>query len=191
MIGIQYIINCSNFCCIYDVLCTVFDVDAYGIPFGIDKGLELRFSNICFEGCKYCNLETLLTWVRDSITSGFSWCVVDGLGAGFAVNSDVIKHFFDEVTERISFGLNVEIEIGHSDIYFEGCSNVMLEVIVTGVWYGINCWVAWYYVRVFVAGFDGYAYGISFRIDQGIYIGFQIYIFRVVMKWILKVLWHE
>ena len=88
------------------------------------------------------NIETILIWVWDGITSGVGWCVVGGLGTFFDIYIDGITHSFDEV-----------MEISVSYIYIEGCSDGKLEVIVALIYDGINSCIGIFVDGVLGTGF--------------------------------------
>ena len=67
----------------------------------------------------------------------------------------------------------------------------MIEVLVTGLWYGINTCSSWCGTGWLRTGFDGDKDGIQFGLDEGIEIGFQIYLLKVVVTEILSLLWQD
>ena len=85
-----------------------------------------------------------MTCVLYGITSGVYWYVVGGLGTGFYVDTDGITHGFDEVIEK-----------DVSDIYFEDCGDVKIEITVTGVQGDINSCVGRFVYGGLGTVFDG------------------------------------
>ena len=80
-------------------------------------------------------------------------CVSGLLGTGLGVNADVI-----------TLGLDKAIELGSSYRYFEVCSDVNIEGLVTVSQDGINAGVGRFFVGGLGTGFDGYADGITLRL---------------------------
>ena len=91
-----------------------------------------------------------MTGVQDGINVNANWCVSDGLGTCFDGDEDGITLNIDKV-----------IHLDSSYIFFDGCNDVNMEVLVEGVQNGTNDDVGWISSGWLVTGFYGDADGIT------------------------------
>ena len=72
---------------------------------------------------------------------------------------------FNEDTDGILLGIDKRIYIGFSDETFEGFNDENIEVIVTGVRYGINGDVGWFVFDDLGGIFGRDSYSITIRLE--------------------------